>query len=97
MDRDPAFASGSRGGPDAVALCRSASPWSWLLARKEFWGRRCSTAWCPLPRVLPPVVTGYCCSSRSASAQGTESRLPADTFGSGFVWFRWTAGRLACG
>ncbi len=69
---------------------------AWLLARRDFWGRRPARRRGPhLPLVLPPVVTGYLLLL-SFGRRGLFGAWLADYLGIVFS-FRWTGAALACG
>lgn len=66
---------------------------SWLLARREFWGKTALSALVHLPLVLPPVVTGYVLLL-VFGRQGAVGAFLDETFGIVFA-FRWTGAALA--
>ena len=66
---------------------------SWLLARREFWGKTALSALVHLPLVLPPVVTGYVLLV-VFGRQGAVGAFLDETFGIVFA-FRWTGAALA--
>jgi molybdate transport system permease protein len=66
---------------------------SWLLARRNFWGKPFFNGIVHLPLVLPPVVTGYLLLITFGRKAPLGSFL-AETFGLVFS-FRWTGAALA--
>ncbi len=67
---------------------------SWLLARREFWGKALLNGVVHLPLVLPPVVTGYLLLIVFGK-RGPIGSFLAEQFGIVFS-FRWTGAALAC-
>jgi molybdate transport system permease protein len=67
---------------------------SWLLARRQFWGKSILNGIVHLPLVLPPVVTGYLLLLTFGRRAPVGAFL-ADNFGIVFS-FRWTGAALAC-
>jgi molybdate transport system permease protein len=65
-----------------------------LLARVEFWGKSLVNGLVHLPRVLPPVVTGYLLLL-AFGRRGPAGAFLAEHFGIVFS-FRWTGAALAC-
>ena len=66
---------------------------SWLLARRDFWGKSIVNGLVHLPLVLPPVVTGYILLLL-CGRQGPLGRVLMDWFGI-VLSFRWTGAALA--
>ena len=66
-----------------------------LLARGKFWGKTLLNGVVHLPRILPPVVTGYLLLL-TFGRRGPAGAFLAEHFGIVFS-FRWTGAALACG
>jgi molybdate transport system permease protein len=67
---------------------------SWLLARREFWGKSILNGIVHLPLILPPVVTGYLLLI-TFGRKGPVGSFLDQYFGIVFS-FRWTGAALAC-
>jgi molybdate transport system permease protein len=67
---------------------------SWLLARRDFWGKSILNGIVHLPLILPPVVTGYLLLI-TFGRRGPVGSFLDHYFGIVFS-FRWTGAALAC-
>jgi molybdate transport system permease protein len=67
---------------------------SWLLARRDFWGKSLLNGIVHLPLILPPVVTGYLLLI-TFGRKGPVGAFLDQYFGIVFS-FRWTGAALAC-
>ncbi len=67
---------------------------SWLLARRDFWGKSLLNGIVYLPLVLPPVVTGFLLLI-TFGRKGPVGAFLDQYFGIVFS-FRWTGAALAC-
>jgi molybdate transport system permease protein len=67
---------------------------SWLLARRDFWGKSVLNGIVHLPLILPPVVTGYLLLI-TFGRRGPVGAFLDHYFGIVFS-FRWTGAALAC-